>query len=242
WAARASFGTASFAPTPFTEETEVTGLAPVLPATGIASERAHSASLDLGGAVGAVELNAAAFGAVVRRPVVTRVPAGPAGALELVNAAQPTRTSGVDLLARLVAAPFRVTATYVYQRSTEYDPDGAARRETPLTPRHAAGLVAAWEREGQSRAGVELYYTGRQTLADNPYRADGARYVILGFLAEHRVGPARLFLNAENLGNVRLAGYHPLVLPARGRGGRWTTDAWTELPGRTFNGGVRWRL
>jgi iron complex outermembrane receptor protein len=46
-------------------------------------------------------------------------------------------------------------------------------------------------------------------------------------------------VNFENLTNVRQTRWDPLVLPARGRGGRWTTDAWTELAGRTVNGGVR---
>lgn len=242
WTLRASAGTASFAPTPFTEETEVTGLAPVVPPAGIESERANSASLDVGGMVGKLELSAAVFGAVVRRPVATRRSGPSTAGFELINAAAPTRTHGVDLLARLNMEPIRVTATYVYQRSTEDDPDAGVRRETPLTPRHAAGIVAAWERQGRSRAGVELYYTGRQALDDNPYRAVSAPYVILGFLVEHRVGRMRVFVNAENLGNVRLSRYHPLVLPAPGQGGRWTTDAWTELSGRTINGGVRWRL
>jgi outer membrane receptor for ferrienterochelin and colicins len=242
WTARLSLGTASFAPTAFTEETEVTGLGAVLPPAGLSDERAMSASLDLGGTAGPLELSVAAFGAVVRRPVMARLSPVFAGMLQLINTAEPARSHGVDLLVRLVAAPVRLTATYAYQRSTEYDPDAAHRRESPLTPRHSAGIVAAWEREGRSRVGAELYYTGRQALEGNPYRTASTPYVIVGFLAEHRVGPARLFVNAENLGNVRLSRYHSLVLPAPGRGGRWTTDAWTELSGRTINGGVRWQL
>ena len=241
WAARLSVGTASFAPTPFTEETEVTGLSAVAPPAGLSDERALSASLDVGGTAGSLELSAAVFGAVIRNPVAARLQPG-AVRLALVNADEPTRTHGMDLLARWVAGPLRVTATYQYQRSTELDADVGGRRETPLTPRHAAGLVAAWEREGQTRAGVELYYTGAQALDDNPYRATSAPYFITGFLVEHRLGRARIFLNAENLSNVRLSRYHSLVLPAPGRGGRWTTDAWTELSGRTLNGGVRLQL
>ena len=37
---------------------------------------------------------------------------------------------------------------------------------------------------------------------------------------------------------MRQTRYDPL-LPVRGAGGRWTTDAWTELAGFTVNGGVR---
>ena len=56
---------------------------------------------------------------------------------------------------------------------------------------------------------------------------------------ETRAGTARLFLNMENLTNVRQTRTDRLVLPARGAGGRWSTDAWTDLAGFTVNGGVR---
>jgi len=149
-----------------------------------------------------------------------------------------------------VEAPaLRVTGTYTYLRSTECDPgvasvsDGCARRTVPLTPRHTAGVVAAVEREGKSRVGVEVYYTGRQSLVENPYRTESKPYVVLGLLGERvftlRAGAARVFLNLENLTNVRQTRYDPLRLPSRGQGGRWTTDAWTELTGFTANAGVR---
>ena len=148
-----------------------------------------------------------------------------------------------------------MTATYTYLRATECDPDRAAagvpegatddcaRREVPLTPRHAAGLVASVEREGSSRVGLEVYYTGRQALEDNPYRGESRPYLIVGLLGERafetRAGLARVFVNLENLTNVRQTRYDPLLLPSRGPGGRWTTDAWTDLTGFTMNGGVR---
>ena len=56
---------------------------------------------------------------------------------------------------------------------------------------------------------------------------------------ETRAGVARLFVNLENLTNVRQTRTDPLLRRTRGPGGRWTTDAWTELAGFTLNGGVR---
>ena len=113
----------------------------------------------------------------------------------------------------------------------------------PLTPRHSAGLVASVEQHGHFRVGLELYYTGRQALDDNPYRDASRPYLLVGLLGERafdtRVGVARLFVNLENLTNVRQTRHDPLLLPERGAGGRWTTDAWTELTGFTLNGGVR---
>lgn len=65
--------------------------------------------------------------------------------------------------------------------------------------------------------------------------------MLVGLLGERafatRAGLARVFVNLENIGGQRLR--DPLVLPARGRGGRWTTDAWTELVGFTANARVR---
>ena len=246
WTARLSVGGGTFAPTPFTEETEVTGLTPLLPLGDLAVERATTASLDVGGALGAVEVNATVFGSEVRDPLALFEPDDPMPGsprtIGLVNAAGPTRTRGGELLARYAEEPWHVTATYTYVRSTEHDVETGRRRTTPLVPRHAVGVVGMYEVEDRGRVGVELYYTGTQALDENPYRAESRPYVIVGALVERRVGRARLFVNLENLGNVRQTRYDPLVTATRGIGGRWTTDVWTELSGRTINGGVRVEL
>jgi iron complex outermembrane receptor protein len=132
-----------------------------------------------------------------------------------------------------------VTASYVHTRAREDDPQSPGRREVPLTPRHTAGVVVTWESEEKGRAGLELYYTGRQALEDNPYRAVSRSYLIAGLLVEWRVGGARVFVNLENLGDVRQTHYDRLVRPAIAPDGRWTTDAWAPLDGRVVNGGVR---
>ena len=154
------------------------------------------------------------------------------------------------------APSLRVTATWTYLRSTECNASGARipftgsgseasceRVEVALTPRHAAGIVASIEQEGVSRVGLELYYTGRQRLEGNPFRMESRPYLIVGLLAERafvtRAGTPRLFVNFENLTNVRQTRFDPLRLPAR-VDGRWTTDAWTDLSGFTVNGGIRW--
>jgi outer membrane receptor for ferrienterochelin and colicins len=57
---------------------------------------------------------------------------------------------------------------------------------------------------------------------------------------ERHFGPARVFLNAENLLDARQTRHDPLLLPARSPEGRWITDVWGPLEGRSFNAGVRW--
>jgi iron complex outermembrane receptor protein len=249
WSLRLSGGASAFAPLPFTEETEVTGLSPLRPLPVLEVERALGASVDVNvvreSEAGRVEANATVFASRIAYPLVTlpdtgTTPAG-AGFIRLANAPSDTRTAGVELLLRVLRGPARLTASYVFMEAREWDEavGAGARREVPLVPRHAAGLVASVEWEGVRRVGLEVYYTGRQHLLENPYRSRSAPFVIVGFLAEQVFGTARVFVNAENVTNVRQTRRDPLTLTARGTGGRWTTDVWSDLAGFTLNGGAR---
>ena len=245
WTARATAGTGYFAPTPWMDETEAVGLGRVVPPSGLEAERARSASVDLGRVIGPLELNLTWFGSTIDDAVQAR-PAAPStggdGRLALFNAGGAVRTTGTELLARFEGGGVHVSATHVWMRSTEPDPDGAGRRDVPLTPEHTAGLVAAWEQEGRGRLGIELYYTGTQALDDDPYRRESEDYLLFGFLVERRVGPLRAFLNAENVFDTRQTRYESLVRPQRSAEGLWITDVWAPLEGRSFNGGLRWMI
>ena len=89
---------------------------------------------------------------------------------------------------------------------------------------------------------MELYYTGRQDLEDNPFRTRSRPYVQRGLLGEIVLGKISLFANAENLLDVRQSRYDPLVLPQRAASGQWTVDAWAPLEGFILNGGIRLRF
>jgi iron complex outermembrane receptor protein len=240
WTVRASAGTGYFAPTPWIEETEAVGLRRLRSWPRLEAERARSASLDVGRTFGPIELNATLFGSQIEDAVQARNAAVDANRLELFNAPAPVRTHGTELLARYHVEGVHVTATHVFMRSTEPHPETGERREVPLTPRHTIGLVAAWEQEGQGRIGGEFYYTGRQELDENPYRTASEPHVIVGFLVERLFGSARVFLNAENILDTRQTRHDSLLLPARSPEGRWITDVWAPLEGRSFNAGVRW--
>ena len=52
-----------------------------------------------------------------------------------------------------------------------------------LTPRHSAGLDVAWEEdESGTRAGIEIFCTGRQSLEHDPYRTTSAAFATVGIL------------------------------------------------------------
>lgn len=241
WTVRASVGRGFYAPTPFVEEIDAAGLSRLEPLSGLKAEIAESGSLEGGYRRGPLEANVTLFATHVH-DAVQLVPGRSPDRVRLANIAGATRTAGVELLLRYRWDELTLTGSYVYLDATEPDPTGAGRREIPLTPHHTAGLVAMWEREGWGRVGFEAYYTGRQHLDDNPYRTNAKRYVEVGALVERRFGNVSVFLNLENLLNVRQTKHDPLVLPRRARDGRWTVDAWAPTDGFIVNGGIRMRF
>jgi iron complex outermembrane receptor protein len=233
WTSRVSVGRGFFAATPITEETEAAGLTRLTVPRPLSAERGTSLSMDLTRQLGAVTVTATAFRSRIADPIVVERDT----AFVLGNRPGATTNAGAELLATTRGGPWAVTGTYTYVRSRE--DRGPARQDVPLTPRHSAGLVGMWEDEDTGRIGLELYYTGRQRLEVNPYRTESAPYLVVGVLVEKRVGVARLFLNAENLTNVRQTRWDALIRPRRGVDGRWTVDAWAPLDGRVVNGGLR---
>jgi len=241
WTLRASWGKGFYAPTPFVEETEASGLSRLEPISGLEAETAQTVSFDLGYAAGPFEATLTLFGADIEDAVQVRGVA--ANRIRLANSGGTTRTRGSELLLRYRRDAFTVTGNYVYVDASEPDPAGSGRRTVPLTPRHSGGVVMMWEEHDRGRVGLEAYYTGSQPLDGNPYRSEGRDYVELGALGEIVVGNGvRLFLNLENLLNVRQTRYDPLLLLQRSPSGSWTVDSWAPLEGFTVNGGVRLRF
>ena len=182
--ARLSAGTGFFAPTPFTEETQAIELKRLKPPSGLKAEHARSAAFDLTVRTGALEVNGTLFASVIDHPVVLREnPRDPAGDVALAIAAGPTRTHGAELFAVFNHEPIMATVYYAHLRASELSPEAGFRREVPLAPRHSAGFDVAWEEdESGTRVGVELFYTGRQSLEHDPYRSTSVPYATLGLL------------------------------------------------------------
>ena len=157
--------------------------------------------------------------------------------IAIVNATGPTTTRGTEFIARYHRDHLDVILTHMFLWSTESAVGG--RREVPLNPRHSAGLDILWE-TGPARMGIELFYTGNQSLEDNPFRERGAPYLMWGGLLDLGVSPRlRVFVNAENLSDVRQTINERLVRPTQDVSGRWTVDAWAPIEGRTINAGLR---
>jgi len=233
WTGRVSAGTGFFGPTFLVEETEAAGLSRLQVPLPLKAERGRSLSLDITRNFGPVAGTVTVFSSRVNDPLhVDRDTA-----FVLSNLTRPTENRGVEVLGVVRREPVEATVTYTFVDAREYE--NGKPVDVPLTPRHSVASAMMFELEGHGRIGLEGYYTGRQRLEENPYRAGSAGYLVTGFLIELRFGRFRPFLNGENLTDVRQSRWDPLLRPQRAPDGRWTVDQWAPIEGRVLNGGLR---
>lgn len=231
WSTRISAGSGFFGPSALTDESEAAGLTRLAVEGPLRAERGRSVSIDLTRTHGPFSYTATLFGSRITDPIqIDR------STYTLRNLVTPTTNKGLELLGTLRHSPLAITASYTFVRSREHVE--AVTQDVGLTPRHSLGLVTMVENE-DGRVGLEIYYTGRQRLEANPYRNRSAPYVIMGVLVERRVGAVRLFINGENLTNVRQSRWDPILRSDQAADGRWTVDGWAPVDGRVINGGVR---
>jgi len=232
WTSRLALSQGFAASSALTEETEAAGLTRLKIPFPLRVERGRGLTFDLTRSWSIITATATLFASNVHHPLyVERT-----NAYSLTNLVLPTRNLGVETVAIFHKGELSATASYTWTRAEEQP--STVRQDVPLTPRHSAGLVASWERPNFARIGIEGYYTGTQQLEANPYRTVSNPYVLFGFLVQKQLRAFQLYLNAENLSDVRQTKTDPLLLPQQAPDGRWTTDAWAPLDGRVFNGGV----
>lgn len=239
WSLRASIGGGFSAPTPSVDEIEATGLSALLPLRGLRAERAVTESLDAKWADGGWDVNASLFNAEIRYPLMAQSAAG--RRLDLVNAPGLWRAPGAELLLRYVTGPQQIIGSWSYIDATEAAASGL-RQQAPLVPRQSAELAGIVANEKRGRIGLEVGYTGRQAVDNDPYRSVSEPYFEVNGLAELRIGSFSIFLNAINLTDVRQTHFDPLIRPGLGPGGNPITDVWAPLDGRIFNLGCRAEL
>jgi iron complex outermembrane receptor protein len=233
WTSRVSIGTGFFPTSALTEETEAAGLTRLIVRTPLRAETGDSASVDVTRTLGPFSATATVFASRIHNPLfVDRTTA-----YVLSNQSFASTNVGTELLATWRKEPLSVNAVYGFVHAREYE--NTAYEDVPLTPRHSVTVLATLEDEDVGRVVLEWFYTGRQRLEANPYRDESVTYATVGVLAEKVFGKLRVFINAENLLNVRQTQYDPLLRPTQGVDGRWTVDAWAPLDGRNINGGIR---
>jgi iron complex outermembrane receptor protein len=239
WSLRTSVGGGYAVPTPFVDDVEATSLASLVPLRGLHAERAVTESIDAKWTDARWDVNLGVFDSAIRNALTVQAADG--SKLQIVNAPGPRRAPGAELLIHYVAGPLHAIGSWSRVDATEATLAGR-RQSAPLVPRQSGELGAILESKDRGRVGLEIGYTGRQALEDDPYRSVSEPYIELNALGEIRFGCVSIFLNAINLTNVRQTRFDPLVRPSAGLGGNPITEVWAPLEGRGFNIGIRAEL
>ena len=107
----------------------------------------------------------------------------------------------------------------------------------PLTPKHRYNAALVYEIEGKWKFGSELYHFSKQTLTDG---STGRGYWLYGFVAERTWKKFSLFINFEDLGDVRQTKFENIYT------GTVTNpvfrDIYAPLEGFVVNGGIKLKL
>jgi outer membrane receptor for ferrienterochelin and colicins len=246
WTIRGAYGKGFFAPSPFIEDIDEAGLSHLASLENLDEERASTASIDLSYVLGNLETSMTIFTSaidnVTKLVVIDDINGASGKQVRIVNTAGESDISGAELLLRYRWRDIKLTGSYLYTDATKQNGSGFGRIPLVLTPQHSAGFVAMWEKHGSHLVGFEAYYTGTQELENNPYRERSQSYWHLGLLGQITIGKISLFVNAENLLNVRQTKVDSLVLPEQAPSGRWTTDIWSRNDGFTVNAGLRFQF
>ncbi|RYV02371.1 TonB-dependent receptor [Shewanella sp. OPT22] len=244
WTLRGAYGKGYYAPTPFIEDIDEVGLSRLLPLEDLEAEQATTASVDISYITGDLETSVTLFSSDVENVTELEQVTNSSSnkTVRIVNAEGESKIRGAELLLRYRWNDIKFTGSYLYTDATKLGNNNSNRVPLTLTPEHSAGLVVMWEEHGSHLLGFEAYYTGTQHLENNPYREKSDAYWHLGLLGQITVGRISLFLNAENLLNVRQTKEDSLLLPTQAPSGRWTTDIWSRNDGFTVNGGIRFKF
>jgi iron complex outermembrane receptor protein/outer membrane receptor for ferrienterochelin and colicins len=236
---RVAFGLGYKTPSVFTGEAETLLFQNVLPVGNtLEAERSHGGTFDVNykGAIGekfTYALNQMFFYTEIRRPLVL-VP-GAGNIFRFINASRPVQSSGFETNLRLGYSIMKIFAGYTFTnaRAKYLTGDQTVR----LLPKSKINSALVFEKEANFKTGLEAYFSSRQRLTNGQ---NTRRIFEAGLFAEKTFGKISVFINAENLTDVRQGRYGQVVFPPHQSPA--FAEIYTHTEGRTFNGGFKIRM
>lgn len=236
---RIGFGLGYKTPTMFTEEAEILLFRDVLPVgNSLKAERSKGGTFDLNyrnnvGDNFSYSINQMFFYTEITDPIILR-PTAFLG-YRFRNAESSVISKGIETNARLGYGIAKLFVGYTFTDAKAGYLSGD--RRLTLLPRHKINSSLVFEKHESFKTGVEFYYGSRQTLDDRSLTRSTAEF---GLFGEKTFGKISLFINAENLTDVRQGRYTPVVLPPHQD--PTFAEIYTHLEGRIFNGGIKVRF
>ncbi len=236
---RIGFGLGYKTPTVFTEDSETLLFRGVLPIEdGLKAERSRGGTFDLNYRATIADniglsLNQMFFYTQITDPLVLE--ARGKGTFEYANADSTIISRGFETNLR---ADYNIAKLFIGYTYTDakagYLP---GNRILPLTPKSKINSSLIFEEHDSFKAGIEAHFTGRQTLSN---RTSARSYTVVGIFGEKIFENFSLFVNAENITDVRQSHYGQVVFPPFND--PTFSEVYTHLEGRVFNGGIKIRF
>ena len=154
------------------------------------------------------------------------------GLAEFINADGYTDSKGFELTIRLSLDKFTLFTGYTYTDVQNHFSGNSSRY--PLAPYNMLHFDLVYEVEGKLRVAFESYFTGKQALHDGSI---GNSYWLFGALIEKTWGHFSLFVNSENLNDVRQSKWRPIYTGDINN--PTFQDIYAPLEGTTINGGIK---
>lgn len=235
---RVSYGLGYKTPSIFTEDAEMLFFRNVLPiGDDLKAERSRGGTFDVnyrqefGEEIG-FSLNQMFFYTEITDPLVLRADAGN---FRFENAGSSIISRGFETNARFSYDIAKLFLGYTYTDAKAGHLSGD--RRLTLLPKNRINSSLIFEEHENFKAGLEAYYTDTQTLDD---RSRTRPFWVFGLFGEKTFGKFSLFINAENITDVRQSRFSQVVFPPFSS--PTFADVYTHLEGRVFNGGVKIRL
>ena len=108
----------------------------------------------------------------------------------------------------------------------------------PLTARHRTGSIIMWEKEDNFRIGYEVYYTGKQELANG---ATTRSYATMGLMAEKKWEKFSIYTNLENFLDVRQSRWQSMY-SGTVQSPQFVQEIYAPTDGRVISIGLKLKL
>ncbi len=239
--ARLSGGLGYKAPTVFTEEAERIQFKNVLPIdiANTKPERSYGANFDINYRTNLFDdkvsfsINQLFFYTQIDNPIILTSLID--GNLQYQQNGSDLHTKGTETNVKLTYADFKLFMGYTFADVLQHT--GNTYQTYPLVSKHRLNNVLMYELEGKLKIGLEAYYFSPQRLNDG---TTGRSYWTAGFMIEKLWEKFSVFINFENLTNVRQTKFGSIYTGSITK--PVFRDIYAPLDGFVINGGIKFKL
>lgn len=231
------------APTPFTEEAEERAFQGIRPVnvTTVRTEKSIGGNIDMNyrtrlfdDAIG-LSFNQLFFYTRLNDPLVLSSQPAVGGAYSFYSAAGFLDSKGFETNLKLTYGELAFYVGYTYtDAQTQY---AGVVRTNPFTAKSRLYSTLMYDLEDKWRIGYELFFVGPQTIRSGAIKP---HYWVMGLSVERKWKRFSLFVNTENLFDVRQSRYEPAYLGTRQN--PQFVDIWAPTDGFILNGGLKLNL